>query len=71
VGFFDRDGRYVRVNDALAELNGVPSDAHIGRTVEEVLPEIAPSVRGHIEQALAGGEPVAVTEVARPQPDGT
>src|SRR4051812_42598416 len=71
VGFFDREGRYVRVNDALAELNGVPAAEHIGRPVEEVLPEIAPSVRSFIDQALAGSAAVANTEVARPGADGT
>ena len=71
VGFFDREGRYVRVNDALADVNGVPAADHIGRRVEEVLPEIGGSIRAHIEQALAGGAPVADSEVARPRPDGT
>ncbi len=71
VGFFDREGRYVRVNDALADVNGVPAADHIGPRVEEVLPEIGGSIRAHIEQALAGGAPVADSEVARPRPDGT
>jgi PAS domain S-box-containing protein len=71
VGFFDREGRYLRVNDALAAVNGVPAAEHLGRRVEEVLPAIAGNVRAHIEQALAGGGPIADTEVARPQPDGT
>jgi PAS domain S-box-containing protein len=71
VGFFDREGRYVRVNDALAELNGVPADEHLGRRVEEVIPEIAAETRARIEEAVAGGAPVADLEVARPQPDGT
>jgi len=70
VGFFDREGRYVRVNDALAELNGVPAADHIGRRVDEVLPEIADDVLAHIDRALTGGGPVTDTEVARPQPDG-
>jgi len=37
LGFIDRSMRYVRVNDALAQINGVPPADHIGRTVEEVL----------------------------------
>jgi PAS domain S-box-containing protein len=69
VGFFDREGRYVRVNDALAELNGVPAADHIGRRVDEVLPEIADDVRANIDRALSDG-PVANSELARPQPDG-
>ena len=30
-GFFDHDLRYLRLNPALAEINGVPIDEHIGR----------------------------------------
>src|SRR4051794_9783619 len=71
VGFFDREGRYVRVNDALAEINGVPAADHIGRRVDDVVPEIAGDVLAHIDRALAGGESIANNEVARPQPDGT
>jgi PAS domain S-box-containing protein len=71
VAFFDREGRFVRVNDALAELNGVPAADSIGRRFDEVLPEIADEIRAHIDHVLSGGAPVADLEVARPQPDGT
>src|SRR4051794_13456095 len=71
VGFFDRGGRYVRVNDALAALNGVPAADHIGRRVDEVLPEIGNEVLASIDRALSGDGPVTDTEVVRPQPDGT
>src|SRR5690242_14618521 len=36
--YLDRDLRYVRVNAALAEMNGAPAEAHLGKTVAEVLP---------------------------------
>lgn len=42
--FFDRDLRYVRANQHTADINGVPAEDHIGRTVLEVLPEMDPSV---------------------------
>src|SRR3954447_15300456 len=70
VGVFDREGRYVRVNDALADVNGVPADEHLGRRVEEIIPDIAADTRAHIEEAVSGSAPVADLEVARPQPDG-
>src|SRR6185295_17736360 len=38
--FYDRDLRYVRLNQPLADNNGVPIEAHLGRRVSEVLPEI-------------------------------
>jgi two-component system, cell cycle sensor histidine kinase and response regulator CckA len=40
----DSAGRYVRINDALAELNGCPADATIGKTLAEIAPEIAAAV---------------------------
>jgi hypothetical protein len=40
LGLWDRELRYLRVNQALATINGVPVPAHIGRTVAEVVPGI-------------------------------
>src|SRR5438034_2319816 len=39
LAFFDPGLRYVRINTALAEINGVSPAAHVGRTVSDVLPE--------------------------------
>src|SRR5215211_2456520 len=36
--FVDRDLRYVRINHALAAVNGRPVEEHLGRTVREVVP---------------------------------
>ena len=36
----DRDLRYVRINDRMAEINGLPAEEHIGRTVAEVVPDV-------------------------------
>lgn len=38
IGVWDRSFRYLRVNRKLAEINGLPVEAHIGRTPEELLP---------------------------------
>ncbi len=38
---FDNELRYVRINNFLAAINGLPIEQHIGKTVTEVLPEIA------------------------------
>jgi PAS domain S-box-containing protein len=43
VAFLDKDLRYDLVNPIIAEMNGVSSEAHMGRTVEEVLPELPES----------------------------
>src|SRR3954470_10051741 len=70
VGFLDREGRYVRVNEALAEINGVAAADHIGRTVGDVVPEVAGSVTDQLARIVAGGGPVADVEVERPRADG-
>jgi PAS domain S-box-containing protein len=71
----DPELRYVLVNDALAELNGVPASAHVGRRPEEVVPELAPKLIPVMKRALSG-VPVVNFEVdeeiaARPGPRTT
>ncbi|MDQ3066371.1 MAG: PAS domain-containing protein [Actinomycetota bacterium] len=62
IGFWDRELRFVRVNDALAELNGVSIEDHVGRTLAEVLPELGPRLEPLYQQVLESGEPVIHTE---------
>jgi PAS domain S-box-containing protein len=55
VGFFDRAMRFRMLNGRLAEMNGVPVEAHLGRTPREVLPDIPPeSYEPVFARALAG-----------------
>ncbi len=68
LGFFDEDLRYVLVNDALAEINGVPAGDHIGRTVFDVLPELGAEVARHLRRVLETGEPIVDIEVAGSTP---
>ena len=57
-GFLDTDFRYMRVNDALAEINGVPAIDHVGRSVREVLPAMATEIEAALTQVLATGEAI-------------
>ncbi|MFF4567937.1 SpoIIE family protein phosphatase [Streptomyces sp. NPDC001435] len=43
LALFDRELRYVRVNDALADMNGRPAAAHAGKRIREIVPGIDPS----------------------------
>ena len=56
--FLDRDLRFVRINERLAEMNGVPVAAHLGRHVCEIVPELAESLREMTGRIVATGEPV-------------
>jgi PAS domain-containing protein len=59
----DHDLRYVRINDRMAEINGLPAEAHIGRTVAEVVPEVA-AIEADLRRVLESGEPLTELEVA-------
>ena len=62
IGFWDRDLRFVRVNDALAALNRLPPEEHIGKTLAEVIPTLAPALEPLYRRVLESGEPVVHTE---------
>jgi PAS domain S-box-containing protein len=55
---FDLDLRFVRINEFLAAINGLPVAAHLGRTVAEVVPTLLPAVQEVTARILATGEPV-------------
>lgn len=61
--FVDRELRFVRINEALAANNGLTVAEHLGRTVREVLPELADSVEPLLRHVLATGEPLLDLEV--------
>ena len=52
---FDRDLRYVRINERLAEINGLPAEAHLGRTVRELLPDLADTAEATLRRILETG----------------
>lgn len=58
----DRELRYVRINDFLARMNGLPASAHLGRTVREVLPMVADIVEGIASRIFEHGMPELITE---------
>jgi diguanylate cyclase (GGDEF)-like protein/PAS domain S-box-containing protein len=57
-GFVDTALRYVHVNPAMARLNGVSCEQHIGRTVREVLPHVSRYIEPVLQQVIDSGQPV-------------
>ncbi|MFP2897603.1 PAS domain S-box protein [Corallococcus sp. 4LFB] len=51
----DMEQRFVQVNDALADINGIPRAAHLGRKVQEIVPEMWPMLRPQYQRILEGG----------------
>ena len=62
LAFHDLDGRYVRINDHLAEINGRPPAEHVGRTLAEILPEL-PEVGGDVRARRRDGPALHRLEV--------
>jgi PAS domain S-box-containing protein len=64
----DLDLRYVRINRLLADINGLPVEDHIGKSIHDAIPEIAPAAELRIRQVMATGTPIlgAVFEGATP-----
>ncbi|HEY9802470.1 MAG TPA: PAS domain S-box protein [Leptolyngbyaceae cyanobacterium] len=64
----DTDLRFVRINERLAQINGFPVEAHIGRTVRELLPDLADAAEQLLLPILATGEPVVNIEITGETP---
>jgi len=58
--FLDRDLRHVNINQQLADFNGLPIEAHLGRTVAELFPETFLHAEPYLRRALAGEATLAV-----------
>ncbi|MBN3923401.1 PAS domain S-box protein [Nostoc sp. NMS4] len=68
----DNQLRFVQINQLLAEINGLPQHEHIGKTINEVLPHMAPLVEPIYQQVLITGQPILNQELSSPslkQPD--
>ncbi|HYC02216.1 MAG TPA: PAS domain-containing protein [Azospirillaceae bacterium] len=64
----DRDLRYLRINERLAETNGIPAEAHLGRTIRELLPGIADEAEAIARPILETGLPAIDIELTGETP---
>lgn len=58
MAIFDNDMRYVRINETLAKFNGVPAREHIGKTIRDIIPNLADVIEPIMRRVLDTGEPV-------------
>ncbi|MEG4503933.1 PAS domain S-box protein [Microcoleus sp. F6_B4] len=60
----DTDLRYVRLNQQLAQINGLSVEAHIGRTVREIFPGLADTAEAVFRSLQDTGEPMQNCEIS-------
>lgn len=60
----DPDLRYTRVNERLAEINGLPAADHIGKSLEEVVPQLADRAVPLAKHIFASGKPDFDVEIS-------
>ncbi len=72
IGFchLDTDLRFIHINDWLAAINGVPIEEHLGRTVREVLQDVAEGVEPQLRHVIETGEPILGGTVEAETPAG-
>ncbi|MBD1886197.1 PAS domain S-box protein [Microcoleus vaginatus] len=66
--FLDREMRFIRINQVLAELHGLPAEQHIGKDFRELLPECAAKFAPRIQQVLETGQPLLNLEISGEPP---
>ena len=65
---FDEGLRFVRINEEMAEMNGLPPEEHIGKTPREVVPNIADEAEALHRRMMRRGEPVMDIEIVGSTP---
>ncbi|GAB4216505.1 MAG: hypothetical protein OHK0022_57690 [Roseiflexaceae bacterium] len=58
IALVDQDMRFVRVNQHMAAMNNLPIEAHLGRSLREVVPQAAAELEAIVAQVLATGLPL-------------
>jgi PAS domain S-box-containing protein len=59
----DTELRFIRINERLAAINGLPVSEHIGRTLREIVPDMADDLEPLYQQVIESGEPLLDLEV--------
>ena len=63
LALLDREFRYLRINEELAVINGLPVEEHIGKTGPEVVPDVTDTVTPIMNRVFETGEPALGMEV--------
>ncbi len=64
IGFLDRDQRFVAINEALAEINGLSRKQHLGHTIPELFSQSDPALVALFQRLYTTGEPFISSQFA-------
>jgi formate hydrogenlyase transcriptional activator len=67
----DNNFRYVGINNTMAEMNGVPAQEHLGKSVREILGDFAELVEPHFASVVNTGQAVLNREISAMLPTRT
>ena len=68
LAILDRQLRFESINTALASMNGIPAEEHIGKTVRDILGGAAAKVEPVFKKVFLTGEPVLNVELSAKLP---
>jgi len=63
IAICDADLRYLKINDTMASFNGLPVEAHIGKTVPEIIGQAASTVEPVMKSVLSTGQSAMNVEI--------
>jgi PAS domain S-box-containing protein len=68
IALFDSNLRFVMLNERAAAVDGVPLDAHIGKTVPEVIGSFGNAIEAHLRQVRETRQVISVSEIGGQTP---
>ncbi len=69
LGLVDVDLRFVRVNDMLAAIDDLPAELHIGRSLRDVVPDLADFLEPICQRVIETGQPELNMDIERTDPN--
>ena len=58
MGMVDRQMRYLKVNQRLADITGVPISEHLGKTIREIVPQLVDILEPLYQEVFTTGKPL-------------
>ena len=59
----DGDFKYLRINQALADINGFTVEEHLGKTISEIVPQLADTIKPILRQVIETNRPVCNIQI--------